>query len=110
MGLEVSRDNGGTRPVYDRARSTAFRTGNTPGSWVQPSGDSSDDARSAVVGDDWPAGIRPRLHAAGDVDRGVAVAGQILRDPLGPAAEMAHHEQFGVRVDLPDARGNLSHG
>jgi hypothetical protein len=52
------------------------------GSSDQPSGEPSDDARSAVVGDHRAAGTCPGQHAAADVDRRVAVAGQILSHPL----------------------------
>jgi len=79
---EASRGSAGTRPACGRARSTAFRTQNTPGSSDQPSGELSDDARSAVVGDHRTAGTCPGQHASRDVHRGIAVPSQILRHPL----------------------------
>jgi hypothetical protein len=96
----ASRCTAGTRPACDRARSTAFRTGNTPGSSDQPSDSGSDDACSAVVGDHGTPGTGPRQHATRDVHRGEAVAGQVLGDALRSATGLAHHEQRRVGVDL----------
>ena len=63
----------------------------------------------SVVGDDRSAGLGPGQHAAGDVDRLVAVASQILSDPLGPAAGVADHEQSSFGVDLGHPRRHVAH-
>ncbi len=57
------RGSAGTTPAAVRARSTASRTGNTPGSSDQPSGAFSHGARAAVVGHHRTAAW-PRPHAA----------------------------------------------